>query len=516
MDREPQVSRQIVAVPLDGSAVTDPDAVRTVATSHHFLSGVRLSPDGRRLAWIGWEHPSMPWDGTQLVVADLVDGVATGARVVLGGPEVSVPQVEWAGPDTLYAMADPAGWWNLHRVDLGPDRTECVLPMPRECAGALWRVGPTWFAVTPAGVVLRHGNGAQQLALWDPATGELRDLAPGWSRFGSDLTGSGATGPYAAIAVTASAPDREESVLFVGLPDAADQPAADPVPCTAAAHDELRPWNPAAQRRTATGPGGREVHYVYYPPTNPDVVGPAGVAPPLLVHVHGGPTSSTDASPDLEFGLFCSRGFAVASVDYGGSTGYGREYRNRLRRNWGIVDVEDCVAVAADLAALGLADPAHTAVRGGSAGGWTALACLSSTDVFCAGAVYYPISDARSWSGAATHDFEAQYVRSLVGELPADSGHYERVSPLAKVDRIASPLVMLQGADDFICKPDQAQQIVDALAARGLWHRYLVFAGEGHGFRQQRSVAAALSAEAELYSHVLGVTVDLTGPGGMR
>jgi dipeptidyl aminopeptidase/acylaminoacyl peptidase len=227
------------------------------------------------------------------------------------------------------------------------------------------------------------------------------------------------------------------------------------------------------------------------------------------VNAHGGPTGSTDSCPNLEFGLFCSRGFAVASVDYGGSTGYGREYRNRLRHNWGIVDVEDCVAVARDLAARGLADPARTAVRGGSAGGWTALACLASTDVFCAGAVYYPITDPVTWSGRATHDFESQYLRSLIGELPADLEHYRRVSPLANAHRISSPLVVLQGADDVICPPEQAQRIVDAVAARGLWHRYLVFPGEGHGFRKESSVAAALAAEAELYSATMGITVDL-------
>ncbi|MBO0868761.1 MAG: S9 family peptidase [Micromonosporaceae bacterium] len=499
----PRVSRQIVAVPLDGSAAADPAAIRVVATSHHFLSGVRVSPDGAALAWIGWDHPQMPWDATELMVAELSDGVATGARRVLGGDGVSVPQAEWAGPGTLYAMADPDGWWNLHRVELDRDRTsaECVLPMARECAGPLWRVGATWFAVTGAGVVLRHGVGAQRLARWDPETGELHDLATGWTRFGPDLAGG--TG---AVVATAAAEDREWTVLLVPT-------GAAPVALTTPAHEELRPWIPVAQRRTATGTGGREVHYVYHPPTNPEATGPAGEVPPLLVHVHGGPTSGTDASPDLEFALFCSRGFAVASVDYGGSTGYGREYRERLRHNWGIVDVEDSIAVARDLAAQGLADPERTAIRGGSAGGWTSLACLASTDTFCAGAVYYPISDPTDWNSATTHDFESQYLRGLIGEWPADRERYEQVSPLSKVDNIRAPLVMLQGADDFICKPDQAQRIVDAVRARGLWYRYLVFEGEGHGFRKRESVAASLRAEAELYREAMGLAVELDGPG---
>jgi dienelactone hydrolase len=435
---------------------------------------------------------------------------------VLGGAEVSVPQAEWATPTTLYAMADPDGWWNLHKVELGVDgaHAECVLPMQQDCADAIWRVGPTWFVVTEVGVVLRHGVGAQCLALWDPSSGLLRGLAPEWTEFGSDMSGtgigrSGTSQAKPAVVLVAGSESHGHTVLRLQLPGSADEPTAEPLCCTPTSRERFGPWNPDAERRTARGIDGRPVHYVYYPPTNPHFTGPDGVAPPLLVHVHGGPTSSTSATPDLEFGLFCSRGFAVASVDYGGSTGYGREYRNRLRHSWGIVDVEDSVAVAQDLASLGLADPMRTAVRGGSAGGWTSLACLAFTDVFCAGAVYYPISDPLTWSGGATHDFESKYVQSLVGVLPDDIQRYERVSPALNAERINVPLVMLQGADDFICKPDQAQRIIDEVAARGVWHRYLVFEGEGHGFRKQSSVAASLRAEAELYGRILGVTVDL-------
>jgi dienelactone hydrolase len=514
-DPAPRTRRDIVAVPLSGDAAEDPAAIRVLARSHHFLSGVRASPDGRRLAWIGWDHPDMPWDSTQLLVADLVPGpdgraVAVDPQRVLGGTRVSVPQAEWADPDTLYAMADPDGWWNLHRIDLTPAAddavgsvrgVECVLPMPRECAGPLWQVGPTWFGVTAAGVVLRHGDGDQQLSLWDPVAATLTDLAPGWTEFGPQVWARGEV----AVAVAGSATSRR-TVLRV------------PVPPTAPARDVLRdgsalsplgPWTAVPQRRVAHATTGRDVHYVYYPPTSPTHVGPAGEVPPLLVYVHGGPTSATSAAPEREFDLFCSRGFAVASVDYGGSTGYGREYRDRLRHTWGVVDVEDSVAVAAELATAGLADPVRTAVRGGSAGGWTTLACLTSSDAFCAGAVYYPISDPLRWLGGHTHDFESRYVEYLIGELPRDRERFEAVSPVANAFRIGSPLVMLQGADDFICPPEQAQAIVDAVAARGLWHRYLTFAGEGHGFRKQSSVRDSLLAEAELYSHTMGITVDL-------
>ncbi len=516
-DPAPRTRRDIVAVPLDGSAADDAEAVRVVASSHHFLSGVRVSPDGRRLAWIGWDHPAMPWDVTELMVADLGPDpsgrvVAAAPVRVLGGGVVSVPQVEWASPDALYAMADPDGWWNLHRVELTAPRTAptvaCVAPMPRECAGALWRVGLTWFGVTADGVVLRPGLGDQQLVFWHPDSGALSELAPGWTEFGSDVAVGGEVGAAVAVVAAGSATS-SRTVLRVPLPPSARVPRA--VVHRGDGRDPLTPWRAVPERRTARGPGGRDVHYVYYPPTSPSHVGPAGELPPLLVHVHGGPTSATSATPDREFDLFCSRGFAVASVDYGGSTGYGREYRDRLRRSWGIVDVEDSVAVAAELAAAGLADPARTAVRGGSAGGWTTLACLAFSDAFCAGAVYYPISDPLLWRGGHTHDFESRYVESLVGELPRDQAHYEAVSPVANAHRISSPLVMLQGADDFICPPEQAQCIVDAVAARGLWHRYLVFPGEGHGFRRASSVRDSLLAEAELYRHTMGIDVDLHG-----
>ncbi len=254
---------------------------------------------------------------------------------------------------------------------------------------------------------------------------------------------------------------------------------------------------------------GRDVHVIWYPPTNADHAAPEGAKPPLLVHAHGGPTGGSNAVPDTEFDVFTSRGFAVVSVEYGGSTGFGREYRERLRHNWGIVDRDDCVGVARALADAGEVDGERMAVRGGSAGGWTTLACLTGSDVFCAGAVYYPISDALHWSGGDTHDFESRYLIGLIGPLPEARERYEAVSPLAHVDRISAPLVMLQGADDFICPPHHAEVIVAAVAKRGLWHKMHVFAGEGHGFRKASSVRDSLLAELELYSHAMGLQIHV-------
>jgi dipeptidyl aminopeptidase/acylaminoacyl peptidase len=485
-----RTTRTIVAIPLSGAEPT------VLADSHHFLSNVRPSPDGRQLAWIGWDHPDMPWDSTELMVAPLTTSGAGTPRVLFGGGEISIPQAEWAGPDTLYAMADPAGWWNLHRIEVPTGQAECVLPMPAECAGALWQVGSTWFAVAGEQVVLAPGDGDQTLKLWQPASGELIDLAIGWTQFGANVSADAET----AVVVAGSATSTP-TVLRVPL-DGSPVRA-----CSATDDDPLQNWLSTPQRRVAEDESGQPVHYLWYPPTNPDQTqdGPA----PLLIHVHGGPTSRTSATPNLEFSLFTSRGFAVASVNYGGSTGHGRAYRERLRHTWGIVDVADCVTVIRSLVASGDADPDRVAVRGGSAGGWTSLACITSTDVFCAAAVYYPISDAFSWSGADTHDFESRYLQGLIGRLPEDRARYEAVSPLRHVDKITVPLVMLQGADDPICPPVHAHTIVDAVAERGLWHRLLVFDGEGHGFRKSGSVHDSLRAEAELYSHTMGFDLEL-------
>ena len=497
------VSRDIVAIPLSGAASEDAAAIRVVASTHDFYSGIRVSPDGARLAWVGWNHPDMPWDNSSLMVARLVGGRAVDAVCVLGGDGVSVPQAEWADADSLYAMADPDGWWNLHRLTLEPGggvRAECVLPMESECSHPIWRVGTTSFAVTEAGVVLRYGVGDQRLAVWDPHTGKLVDLVGAGreqTEFAVGYAGWGAADSLAAIA--AGPAERAHPIRI-------DAVAGRVSRCTPRADDGFEPWHARPERRTALRTDNRPTHYVYYPPTNPRDQAPDGELPPLIIDVHGGPTSATGSSRSLTFSLFCSRGFAVASVDYGGSTGYGRAYRDLLRHTWGITDVEDCVAVARSVADSGLADPARTAIRGGSAGGWTTLAALARTDAFCCGAVYYPISDPLTWLGTETHDFESRYVESLVGRLPADEQHYRDVSPLAHAADITVPFVMLQGLDDTICRPDQARRVVAAVEQAhgpGLCRAFLEFPGEGHGFRRAGSIAASLEAELSLFDAVM-------------
>ncbi|MBR7836030.1 S9 family peptidase [Actinospica durhamensis] len=513
-ERDPAeiTTRDIVAVPLDGSAADDPDAVRVVARAQHFLTCVRVSPDGARLSWIGWDHPDMPWDTSELMVAELEAGaggpVAREPVRVLGGPDVSVPQAEWADAATLYAMADPDGWWNLHRVTVDADgsaQAACVLPMESECAHAVWRVGATSFAVTGHGVVFRHGVGDQQLVLWDPAgEGSLTELAPGWTEFAV-----GVSGGADAVAVVGASSTRRPTPLRVELGTGAVHPCPSSDGSDGSA-DEFEPWYAKPERRTAPGRDGRTVHFTYHPPTNPQYEGTSGEPselPPLIIDVHGGPTSTTGAARSLTLSFFTSRGFAVASVDYGGSTGYGRAYRDLLRGTWGVVDVEDSVSVARFLAESGLVDTGRVAVRGGSAGGWTALAALTHSEVFRCGAVYYPIADPFTWYAGQTHDFESRYQYTLLGGGPEEAdAFYRRVSPLLAVMQLRAPFVMMHGLDDTICRPDQSERFVAAARAlhgEDVCRAYLRFPGEGHGFRHAASLAASLEAELALFTEVL-------------
>ncbi len=495
--------RDIVAVPLDGSAAEEPLAVRVVARSHHFLSCIRISPDGKRLSWIGWSHPDMPWDTSELMVTDLVNGVARNPVRVLGGPGVSVSQAEWADASRLYAMADPDGWWNLHRVDLGAGpadvKVECVLPMQSECSHAIWRVGATSFAVTDSGVVFRHGVGGQQLVIWDPASGSLTELAPGWTEFEVGVSGSAD-----AVAVIGASATSRPAPLRVSLPSGTTHtcPPADGI-----ATDPYELWYAKPERRTAAGRDGRSVHFTYHPPTNPHHGVAPDELPPLIIDVHGGPTSTTGASRSLALSFFTSRGFAVASVDYGGSTTYGRAYRELLNGAWGVVDVEDSVSVAEALAAAGLADPARIAIRGGSAGGWTALGGLTHTDVFCCGAIRYPIADPFTWYEGQTHDFESRYLFTLLGGTPPDSDEfYRRVSPLIGVKDLRSPFIMMHGLNDSICRIDQSDRFVEAAREQhgpDICRVYFRFPGEGHGFRHASTLAAALEAELALFREIM-------------
>ncbi|WP_031004503.1 prolyl oligopeptidase family serine peptidase [Streptomyces sp. NRRL F-5727] len=495
------VRRVLAAVPLDGSAADDRAAVRELSDGRHrFLTGPRISPDGRRAVWLGWDHPRMPWDGTDAVLAEITaEGTLKDARTVAGGPAESVPQADWDAAGRLLFASDRTGWWNLYRAELAADGTlgpaRALCPRDEEFAGPLWKTGVSWFQALETGpIAVLHGRGDAVLGILDPDTGTLVDAPGPWTVWGSTLTVLGTR-----VLGVAAAPDRFAEIVELDTRTGRTRVVG------SAHRDPVDPsYYPEPVVRTFTGPDGREIHAHVYPPRNPGATGPAGELPPYVIRAHGGPTGRSALVLDLEIAYFTSRGIGAVEVNYGGSTGHGRAYRERLREQWGVVDVEDCAAVARALAAEGTADPARLAIRGGSAGGWTSAASLVQTDVYACGTIIYPVLDLKGWATDETHDFESRYLDGLVGRLDEVPERYEERSPLEHVDRITAPFLLLQGLDDVICPPAQAQRLLARVAGRGVPHAYLAFPGEGHGFRHAETMVRALEAELALYARVFG------------
>ena len=476
------VTRAIVAVPLDGSG-----AVRELIGGADFLAYPQLSPDGRHLAFIAWDHPRMPWDGTELRVAPVVDGVVGEARTVLGNTEESVLQPEWSAADTLTALSDRSGWWNVVRVTLAGEIFP-VSNVDEELGGPLWVLGSTWYARLGERFLVLPASGPAFLTSGE--TPQPFDLP--FTSLQSSLHTDGSR--VVGVAASSTALPAIVVVANDGSYDVVHESPALPVDPG---------WLPVPTRHTFPSVGNRVVHAVVWPPTSPVAEAPEGELPPYVVFVHGGPTSQTSAALDLQKAYFTSRGIGIIDVDYGGSTGYGRPYRQSLQGQWGIVDVEDCVAAVRGLVDAGLADGARLAIRGGSAGGWTVLAALTGTDAFAAGASYFGVADLLSMA-QDTHDFESRYLDGLVGPLPAALDVYNARSPLNKVGNLSCPVLLLQGADDKVVPPAQAELFRDAMVRKGIPHAYLLFEGEGHGFRKAENIVAALEAELSFYGQVLG------------
>ena len=493
------VRRHVVAVPLDGS-----QRVREVVGGSDFLASPRLSPGGGRVAWLAWDHPRMPSDGSEVRVADLLpDGTAGQPRTVLGGPGEAALQPEWADDDTLYAVSDRSGWWNLYQLrEDGSGSPEPLCRRLEEFGGPLWLLGfRTYGRLDDGRLAVLHGVGPQRLSVLDPARGELQDVGDpdaAWAPL-LDVAGQRAAG-------LVFGPRDPGSVVVVDLAGAARSGAVTTVARRAVESLPDAAYLPEAQLRTLPGGarnGGRDVHVVVWPPRSPETTGPAGGQPPYVVWVHGGPTAHTLPRLRLDLAYFTSRGIGIVDVNYGGSTGYGRAYRERLRGQWGVVDVEDCVAAALALAEAGEADGATLLIQGGSAGGWTTLAALTSTDVFAAGTSYFGVADLLRFA-EDTHDFESRYLDGLVGPLPEAHDLYVTRSPLSHVDDLASPVLLLQGIDDEVVPPSQSELFRDAAARKGIPHAYLAFPGEAHGFRRAETIFRCLEAELSFYGQVLG------------
>ena len=495
-----KITRSIVAVPLDGSAASKPDAIRQLAAGSDFFAFPTPSPDGSRLAWISWNHPHMPWDGTELRVAAIENGVPGTGRLVKGGLRESVLAPVWRDNTSLYVATDWTGWWNIYQVGLTGEPPQALFPDEEEFAGPLWQLGARPFAMLGDGrLAVTHGRGGMRLGILDPETSELADLDIAFGEFSPGLAADGTT-----IVGVAGGPSEPLSVIAV---DAATAKVTvlrremDKVP-------DAR-YLPVPRQVDLEGPFGRVVHALVYAPANPDATGPEGELPPYVVWIHGGPTSCAVGLLDIEKAYFTSRGIGVIDVNHGGSTGYGRLYRERLRRQWGVVDVEDAKAAAMSLAAGGQADGARLAIRGASAGGWTALAAVTTgavkNPVFAAATSYFGVADLRGFA-AATHDFESRYLDGLIGPLPGFEAIYNERAPLGHVTDATCPVLLLQGLEDPVVPPEQAMSIAADLAAHGIRHAYLPFAGESHGFRKAATIIAALEAELSFYGQVLGFT----------
>lgn len=487
--------RDIVEIPVDGRAARDASALVSIVEDSDFLAQPSLSADGTHLAWIAWDHPAMPWDRTELRVGRLEDGVVAEWAAVAGST-TSALQPEWVGPDDLLFADDPTGRWNLWRLRLTADlQRVSASPADADTGGALWTLGQRWFGVLGDGrIVAVRTNGSDQLVVLDAdgaATGIPTEAVAGMSI--EDVRGS---------RVLLSGAGPEGTALWdIDL----DDPGAT-ARLVGGGSTWGAEWMPRARAVVFDGPRG-PVHAYDYPPTNPEAVAPDGQAPPYLVLVHGGPTSHVGGAASGKIAYFTSRGIGVLDVNYGGSTGYGRAYRERLLGQWGVVDVEDVIAAARGHAAAGDADPGRLAIAGGSAGGWTVLCALTSSDAFAAGISRYGVADLRRLA-ADTHDFEARYLDSMVGPLPQAEAVYISRSPLSRLDRLRTPLLIEQGLEDRVVPPSQSEAVRDALAANGVPHAYLAFEGEGHGFRRAETLIRQLEAEIGFLGRVLGFEPD--------
>jgi dipeptidyl aminopeptidase/acylaminoacyl peptidase len=495
-----EARNEIVALEADPSG--PPAEPLVLVSGPDFVAAPRVSPDGGRLCWIQWHHPDMPWDGTELVVADLeadADECRLSQPTVLAGSrDESVTQPEWHADGTLWFLSDRSNWWNLYRIDA--DATVVpVAPLDAEIGVPHWVFGQSRYAFLADGrvAVAYASGGLDHLAVITPGpTGQADVLVD----LEAEFVALASLRPYGhGLVFLGGSAARETVVAVADLPAHGD-----------ATIGIIRPgrplglgpeWFAEPQSLSVELADGSQTHAVFYPPTHPQARGPQGAAPPLLVLSHGGPTSA--ARPQLSLGIqyWTSRGFAVVDVNYRGSSGYGREYRQALVGQWGVADVDDCVAVARHLADAGLVDPQRRAIRGGSAGGYTTLAALAFRDEFQAGTSLYGVADLEALA-RDTHKFESRYLDSLVGPYPAEADRYRERSPIHHVEGFDCPLLVLQGLEDEIVPPAQSEMIVAAVRDKGLPVAYLAFEGEQHGFRQAATIKRALEAELYFYSKV--------------
>jgi dipeptidyl aminopeptidase/acylaminoacyl peptidase len=490
----------IVAVSLDANQ--NLNAGQVLVLEADFYAAPRLSPDGRFLCWLSWNHPNMPWDGTELWMAEvLVDGTIGTAQKVAGGASESVFQPEWSPDGRLYFVSDRSNWWNLYRFQNGA--VESLCPKAAEFGLPLWVFDMTTYGFESAeSLVCTYVEaGVQHLARLDTRSLTLSEIATPFS----SISGLKVTSNQAAF--IGGSPTRPSILVCLDLQ------TGQITELRRSSTLEIDPgYISAPEAIEFPTENGLTAYGFYYAPQNQNYAAPPGERPPLLVKSHGGPTAATSASFNPSIQYWTSRGIAVLDVNYGGSTGYGRAYRERLKGQWGIIDVDDCVNGAKYLVEKGLADPNRLCIDGGSAGGYTTLAALTFRDVFKAGASYYGVSDLEALV-RDTHKFESRYLDGLIGKYPEELAIYKQRSPIESASQLACPLIFFQGDEDKIVPPNQAEMMVDVLRQKGLPVAYVLFTGEQHGFRKAENIKRALDSELYFYARIFGFTLaDLIEP----
>jgi dipeptidyl aminopeptidase/acylaminoacyl peptidase len=478
------VLNEIVVLPTDGSS--EP---RIVAEGHDFFSAPRIGPSGDRLAWLTWEHPKMPWDGTELWEAEVSDGFAVGPpRPVAGGPDESITQPRHSPSGALHYVSDRTGWWNLYADGAA------LAPMEAEFSGPDWVFGQSTYTLLADGSLV---------AKWsERGLDRLGVLAPGEERFEVVETPFTAVDSIAAfgsgIVAIAGSPTQAPAVVEISIPSG-------DITVLRSSRESSVPAGYLSVPRPIEFPteGGLSAHALYYPPANADFTGPEDERPPLIVISHGGPTSATSSTLNYGIQFWTSRGLAVVDVNYGGSTGYGRAYRDRLKGAWGVVDVDDCVNAAGWLSRRGEVDGDRLAIRGGSAGGYTTLCALTFRDVFACGASLYGVADAGALA-EDTHKFESRYLDGLIGPWPEARELYEERSPIFHIERLSTPVILFQGLEDKVVPPEQAEMMARALRDKGVPFAHIVYPDEQHGFRRAENIKRTCEAELYFYGKILG------------
>lgn len=477
----------ICAIGLDG-------AETVLVDGSDFYAAPRLSPDGRQLAWLSWNHPNMPWQGTELWLADVdAAGALANPRLVAGGIDESICQPEWSPSGALHFVSDRSGWWNLYRLAGGAVQPLC--DRAAEFGMPHWSFGDSTYGFrSDEEIICTYiENGVSRLAQLSTASGKLQPIANPYEEI-RHLRVAGSV-----VALLGGAPTIPLELARIDLYTGFHEVLARSI-------TELPDVGNLSIPESITYPttGHRIAHAFYYPPRNADYEAAPGSKPPLMVISHGGPTGMASNTLKLATQYWTSRGFAVLDVNYGGSSGFGRAYRDALKGQWGVVDVDDCVAGARHLAARGMVDPERLVIRGGSAGGLTTLCALTFHDVFKAGASYYGVSDLKGLDDDS-HKFESHYNEYLIAPQPEAQMLYLLRSPINHADQLKRPMIFFQGLDDKVVPPQQSEVMVNALRAAGVPVAYITLEGEGHGFRKADSIVRTLEAELYFYLRVFGI-----------